>query len=85
MPAGVTIEIDEPEQVMELLEMVLIQVGEKAWRPDRMRRDFEIVDVLVPILANIVRGCGRRRRHEAYYKIKVRMMTRSIGLTGVSV
>jgi hypothetical protein len=36
-------------------------------------RDLEIVYVLVPVLANIVCGCGRRRRHGAYYKIKVRM------------
>ena len=67
---------------MELLEMVLIKVGEEARRAHGMRRDLEIVNVLVPILANIVSGCGRRRRHEAYYKIKVRTMAR-IGTNGV--
>src|SRR5262245_25282305 len=75
LPAGIAVEIDEPEQMVELFKMVLIEIGEEPWRPDRMRRDLEIVYVLIPILPNIVCGCGRRRRHGAYYKIKAHMRT----------
>jgi hypothetical protein len=38
--------------VVQLFEMVLIEVGEEARRADRMGRDFEIVNVPVPVLAN---------------------------------
>jgi hypothetical protein len=38
--------------------MVLVEVVEKAARPNRMCGDLEIVDVPIPILAD-----GRRRRH----------------------
>ena len=69
---------------MEFLEMVLIEIGKEAGRADRMCRDLEIVYVLIPVLADINNGYGRRRRHGTYYKIKVRTMARSIRLMGVS-
>jgi len=58
---------------MKFFKMVLIEISKETWGTDRMRRDLEIVYVLVPVLANIVYGCGRRGRHGAYYKIKIRM------------
>jgi hypothetical protein len=41
---------------MELLEMVLIEVVEETAGADRMPGDFEIVNVPVPVLANLVGG-----------------------------
>ncbi len=39
--------------MMQLLEVVLIEVGEEPRRSDGMRRDLEIVNVPVPVLANV--------------------------------
>ena len=47
--AAVAVEVDEPQQVMQLLEMVLIEIVEEPARADRMPRDLEIVNVLVPV------------------------------------
>ena len=47
--AAIAVEVDEPEQVMELFEMILVEIVEKAARADRMPRDLEIVNVLVPV------------------------------------
>ena len=58
---GVAIEADEAKQVMELLEVILVEIGEEAGRSDRVRRDLEIVNVTVPVLAN-VGGRWRARR-----------------------
>ena len=57
--ARVAVEVDEPQQMVELLEMILIEVGEESRRPDRVRRDLEVVDVLVPVVADVSR-CGTR-------------------------
>ena len=59
-PAAVAVEVDEPQQVVQLLEMILIEIGEEARRADRMRRDLEIVNVPVPVLADVGRGGARR-------------------------
>lgn len=50
---GVAIEVDEAEQVMEFFEVILVQIGEEAGRSDGMRCDLEIVNVTVPVLANV--------------------------------
>ena len=42
--------------MMELLEMILIEVVEKAARSDRMPRDVQIVNVSVPVRAYFVDG-----------------------------
>src|SRR5215216_2817772 len=42
---GIAIEIDQLQQMVQLLEMILIEIGEKAGRADRMRGDLEIVYV----------------------------------------
>jgi hypothetical protein len=46
--------------VMELVEMVLIEIGEEPRRPDGMRRDVEVVDVLIPVAPDIGNGGGTR-------------------------
>ena len=58
--ASIAVKSDEPEQVMELLEMVLIEVVEKPAGADRMPGDFEIVNVPVPVVANRCRVCHAR-------------------------
>ena len=40
---------DERQQVVELVEVILVEVLEEAGRPDRVRRDREIVDMGVPV------------------------------------
>jgi glycerol-3-phosphate dehydrogenase len=42
---------------MQFLEVILIQVVEESARPDRMTSDVEIVNVSLPVLANLI---GRR-------------------------
>ncbi len=60
--AAIAVEIDQPQQVMQLFEVILVQILEEPARPDRVRRDFEIVDVLFPVRADFVDG-----RHAGYY------------------
>jgi len=60
--AAVAFEVHEPEQVVELLEVVLIEVVEKSARADRVPRDFEIVYVPFPVLADCV-----SRGHAGHY------------------
>ena len=55
--AAIPVEVDEPQQVVQLLEVVLVEVGEEPRRPDRVSRDLEIVDVPVPVVAD-VGSCG---------------------------
>ena len=55
--AAVAVEIHEPEQMVELLEMILIEIVEKPARADRMPRDLEIVNVLIPVRADVVGRC----------------------------
>ena len=54
----------QAEQVMELFEMILIEIVEESSRADGMPGDFEIVDVPVPVLADLV-----DRRHARHYTI----------------
>ena len=56
LPAGVAVKVDEPEEMVELFEMILIEIVEKAARSDRMPGDFEIVNVAVPVVANRIDG-----------------------------
>ena len=65
--AAVSIEVDETQQVMELLEVILIEIVEEPARPHRMAGDFEIVDMLFPVPANFVDG-----RHAGYYIVSSR-------------
>ena len=57
--AAIPVEVDQPQQVVQLLEVVLVEIGEEPRRPDRVRRDLEIVNVLVPVVAD-VGSCGAR-------------------------
>src|SRR3954468_5387632 len=41
--AAVAVKGHEPQQMMELFKMILVEVVEKAARPDRMTGDLEIV------------------------------------------
>ena len=52
--SAISVEVDEAQQVMELLEVILIEIVEEPARPDRMLRDLEIVDVPLPVRANVV-------------------------------
>ena len=47
---------------MELFEMILVEIVEEAARADRMPRDLQIVNVPVPVLADLV-----DRRHGTHY------------------
>ena len=59
--AAVAAKGNQASQMMELLEMVLLEVGEKSRRAGRMPRDLEIVDVRFPVLAHRALGGWRRR------------------------
>ena len=48
----VAVEVDQLRQVVQLFEVVLIEIGEETRRAHRMTGDLEIVNVLVPIVAN---------------------------------
>ena len=54
--AAVAVEVHEPQQMMQLLEMILIEIVEEAARADRMPGDLEIVDVPFPVRAHVVDG-----------------------------
>jgi len=58
--APVAVKSDEPKQVMQLLEVVLIEVVEKPAGANRMPGDLEIVNVPVPVVANRCRVCHDR-------------------------
>src|SRR5689334_7341585 len=54
--------------MVQLLEMIAVEIGEEARRTDGMRRDVEIVDVAVPVVADA--SVGRSGAHEClYYKM----------------
>ena len=53
---------NELHEMMQLFEMVLVEICEESARTDRMRRDVEIVDVSLPVLADL-----RGRRHANHY------------------
>ena len=58
------VERHEPRQMVQLLEMILLEIGEEPRRARRMRRDLEVVNVRVPVRANgalgrrVIRTCG---------------------------
>ena len=52
--AAIAVEVDEPQQMVQLFEVVLIEIVEEPARADRMLRDLEIVDVPLPVLADLV-------------------------------
>ena len=52
--AGPAVEVHEPQQMVKLLEMVLIEVVEKATRADRMLRDLEIVNMPFPVFTHLL-------------------------------
>ena len=60
----ILIERHEPRQMVQLLEMILLEVGEEAGRARRVRRDVEVVNVCVPVRAHgalgrrVIRTCG---------------------------
>ena len=55
---GIATEIDEAKEVMEFLEVILVEIGEKARRSDRVGGNLEIVNVTVPVITYVD---GRRR------------------------
>ena len=59
--ALIAVKSDEPQQVVELFEMVLVEIVEEAARADRMPCDLEVVNVLVPVVADVVDGRPRLR------------------------
>jgi glycerol-3-phosphate dehydrogenase len=48
-PSAIVVERDEPKQMMELLEVVLVEVLEEAARSDRVSGDLEVVNVPFPV------------------------------------
>ena len=48
------VERHQSQQVVKLLEMVLIQVVEETTRSSRVRRDLEIVYVLIPVVSDLI-------------------------------
>ncbi len=61
--SAIAVEIDEPQQVVQLLEVILIEVGKEARRADGMGGDVEVVDVLVPVRADVSNGGTAGRGH----------------------
>ena len=60
--AAIAVKVHEPEQVMQLFEMILVQIVEEAARADGMPRNLQVVNVPVPVLTDL-----RRRRHVSNY------------------
>src|SRR4029077_10283462 len=58
--AAIAVKVHEPEQVMQLFEVVLVEVVEETARTDRMPRDLEVGNVLIPVRANVRRGSHRK-------------------------
>jgi len=67
-PAPVAVKLHEPQQVMELFEVILVEIVEEAPGPDRMPRDRQVVDVMIPVAAHL------RCRHHAGDTIAGRMI-----------
>ena len=51
---AVAVKIHEPEQVVQLLEMVRVQIGEKPFGTGRMTGNLHVMNMAVPIVANIL-------------------------------
>ena len=60
--AAIAVKVHEPEQVMQLFEMILVEIVEEAARADGMPRNLQVVNVPVPVLTDL-----RRRRHVSHY------------------
>ena len=69
--SAIAVEVHQAQQVVQLLEMVLVEVVEESARADRMRRDLEVVDVLVPVFADAIDRRDvlcRGHRRPLYYR-----------------
>ncbi len=62
-PAAIPVEADQPRQVVELLEVILVEIGEEPRRSDRVLRDLQIMNVLVPVVADSRVRWGRMKGH----------------------
>ena len=60
------VKVDEPKQVVELFEMILVEIVEEPSRADRVSGNFKIVDVGIPVFAHL-----RRRRHGRHYSSRM--------------
>src|SRR6476620_6825994 len=54
--AAISVEIDEPQQMVQLFEVILIEICKELARSNRMAGDREIVDVPLPVGAHFVDG-----------------------------
>ena len=59
---AVAVKVDEPEQVVQLLEMIPVEIVEELARTGRMPGDLQIMDMRVPVRTDIL-----DRRHSAHY------------------
>lgn len=50
----IAVKVHQSKQVMKFFEMVLIEIGKESWCTDGMFGDFQIVNVTVPVFANVV-------------------------------
>ena len=50
--SAVAIEVDEPREVVQLLEVVLIEFGEELFRAWNAGTDIKIVDMTVPVVSD---------------------------------
>jgi hypothetical protein len=63
-PAGVPVEVDKREQVVQFVEVVLVEIREETGRARRVRRDLQVVDAMVPIRPDLG---GHRRRGPVWH------------------
>ena len=54
--AGEAAEVDELGQVAQLVEAIVVEIGEELAAAHRMRGHLEIVDALVPVAADLIGG-----------------------------
>jgi hypothetical protein len=59
---AVAVKVDEPEQVVQLLEMIPVEIVEELARTGRMPGNLQIMDMRVPVRTDIL-----DRRHSAHY------------------
>ena len=51
---AVAVKVHKPGQVVQLLEMIRVEIGEKSFRTGRMMRNLHVMNMVVPIVANIL-------------------------------
>ena len=51
----VAVEADQPRQMVQLLEVILVQVAEESGSADRMGRDLQVVDMVIPVSTDVLR------------------------------